>query len=86
MVLTGSAVTHKYFADLFTRTSPPAARRLVESVQNCEDILFSFVMSRALGSGLPSGVKVRHRSDSSHRDGCRETEVYARYLSKKNVL
>jgi glucuronyl/N-acetylglucosaminyl transferase EXT1 len=61
MVLSAAAVTHKYYAELFTHASPPAAKQLVESVQNCEDILLCFVVSRALGSGVPSGVKVTQR-------------------------
>ncbi|KAG8178127.1 hypothetical protein JTE90_025241 [Oedothorax gibbosus] len=58
MVLTGAAFYHRYYHFLYTHHVPSAAHRVVDSTQNCEDILMNFLVSHV--TRLPP-VKVTQR-------------------------
>ncbi|CAG0917370.1 unnamed protein product [Notodromas monacha] len=47
MILTGSAILHKYYLDLFWLMAPRDSKALVDSTSNCEDILMNFVAAWA---------------------------------------
>ncbi|CAG7721914.1 unnamed protein product [Allacma fusca] len=46
MVLAGGAIYHVYYNHLYWNRVPPAASQLVESIQNCEDILMNMIVER----------------------------------------
>lgn len=45
MVLTSAAFYHRYYLDLYSSYLGPETRLLVDSTQNCEDILLNFLIS-----------------------------------------
>ncbi|ODN03332.1 Exostosin-1 [Orchesella cincta] len=46
MILTGASIYHAYYNHLYWIKVPPAALLLVESLQNCEDIVMNFLIVR----------------------------------------
>ena len=45
MVLTGAAFYHRYFGELFSTKLSASLIQTVDSMANCEDILFNFLVS-----------------------------------------
>ena len=45
MVLTGLAFYHRYYNDLYTEWLAPETRQLVDTMNNCDDILMNFLVS-----------------------------------------
>ncbi len=45
MILTGAAFYHRYYNSLYSKVLSPALLKLVDEVQNCEDILMNFLVS-----------------------------------------
>ena len=45
MVLTGLAFYHRYYNQLYTEWLAPETRHLVDTMNNCDDILMNFLVS-----------------------------------------